>query len=527
MPLEKIVKQFSKCIFPFRYNAEKSDLSDKTIMSAKGKGLPVFIPFSQSASGLRQGLDGLLSKDGGSAQIGHCYRLNDACRTAFGLSKRADEILKFYARQSGEVCYDVSIKNIELFLFESGVGFISMETEYASPGMKDYIDCNYFISEIKSDKNYFVATQYEWNEETKAKTPVESKFTLKELLDKALSFVDGVQSIEKRSKTFTDEKGIVYSYVLFDKEPDNFRELLFLLRRNYKGSYKAPHDGNGETDSTNIRQLFENSFWATSLNAAVNVSFLTGDKTTDSFFSDDLFVKMHDTYFFLFINVLHQRYAVMKFMGEMGTLDKLEKDYAVMKSQLKQAKAFHAEATNLKFRAFFLIPSNVEHINIYYKLLCSAFRIQELYRNFNDDIKTLKDICNTYVSRIKERDEKISKRRKIRVGIFVSIFGSIVAIASLLNSYWSILERALGKEISFWSAPVLLFIGLIAVPVVTLIVDSVNQIKDMYKITEDLEGEIRDNLVESDKLRRRRKIERLREEKRIKKEKKNDSSRKY
>ena len=501
----KIVKQFTKFVFPFRYDASQTDVASQCYVSDKGAEVKLFAQFSQGARELRQGLADLLSIDGGNSKIADCFEINYNARSHFGLPRRQDETMRFYARAKDKTYYDVAILRVALYLFESEVGFVELETEYKSSDITDYINCNYFICELKSGNNIFVGERDVWNAETKTKEKVEYSFTAKELIDKVLTSVSGVKDIQRdKHPDFTEEKGIIYSYLLLDGKPNNLDDMLFHLRKNYKDSYLAHDNYSASAFNPFVHQPFENSYWTASFNGAVNVSYLTGQETTDNFFNNALLPKLRDTYYALFLHVLHQRYALLKYIGDMGKLDRLTMDYESMRKQLAVANHYQAQAANLKFRAFFKMPSMVEHINDYYNLLYRSYQINQIYDHFNKDLTSLTEICGVYVNRIRLREEKLIARRKAKVGIFVSIFGTLVAVAALLNSYWEILEKIFGNEVKFFSAAVLIAVITLLLPIVTIIVDVVFQIKDIKKMTGDLNDELNENWMEDDETRRKK-----------------------
>ena len=74
-----------------------------------------------------------------------------------------------------------------------------------------------------------------------------------------------------------------------------------------------------------------------------------------------------------------------------------------------------------------------------------------------------------------------------------------------MDSYWGLLEKLMGNRVDFWSAQILVFLGALLVPVVTVIVDVVYRIKEICKITNDLKDELKENLVEPDNVRKKRK----------------------
>ena len=191
-------------------------------------------------------------------------------------------------------------------------------------------------------------------------------------------------------------------------------------------------------------------------------------------------------------------------MGEMGQLDRLENNYQVMKKQLRQARIYEAEAINLKFRGFFKCPSTIEHVNNYYDTLYSAFQVGSFYDNFSSDIKNLQNICSKYVERIKDREEKFKKLKAAKTEIFVSIFGTIVAEVTLFDSSWSLIEKVIGRSLSFFSPAIIILFATMLSPIITI----VSNVKKQLAIIKDLESQIleqeEDNLVENDKERRKR-----------------------
>ena len=496
--MPKIVRQFTKFIFPFKFDAEKIAPASATVENKKGVKLEVFEKFSLKTEALREGLELMLDEGGGSAKIADCYKLNINCRRYFSLPPRKETALEFTSRKADASSMQVAITDLKLYFFESQVGFAEIECEYESDSIDDYLELNYFICEAKSEKNRFVCREQVWNEETKTKDEVTTEFTVEELLDKLLSFASCVEGAVEFS--YHKAKPLVYSYLLVDEKPDDIGELLQHLTKNYKESYRF------DESCTKIKSVhpFENSYWTSSLNGATNISFLTGDPITDGFFRDSFYVKAKDTYYFLFLNVLHQRHAVTDIMGKMGHIDRLVNDYQIMEKQLKLARKYEAEAINLKFRAFFKCPSTVEHVNDYYDMLQGALQVGAFYDNFKSDISNLQSICSKYVERIKERDKKIKARKTAKTEIFVSIFAAIVAEVTLFNNSWALVEKVLGHSISFWTPGVLILCGTIISPLITVFVSVGKQVTEIKRLTALIDEEYAEKLVEDDKRRKAR-----------------------
>ena len=314
----KIVKQFTKFIYPFKY--EKDDPQNRieiTETTSKGNVMPVWERCGIDGHELREGISDFFSKteDECSARIAHCYSLK--YRVALGLPNNEQDRLTFVSRVNRECGYKVKITDVRLYLFESEVGFGEITCEYESSSVVDYIDCNYFISEIKSDKNYFTFTKRGANAEE-----TEIKISVKELWLRILKYVDGIEFFDNAGKEFCEKKPVIYSYLLLDKKPDDLQTILFTARKNYKGSYKIPQSEYNIDANPYLYQTFENSYWATSHNGVVNVSFLVDDERTNDFFKAEfLNNRLPSSYLHLFLSVLHQKYAVRRLLAEMGELD--------------------------------------------------------------------------------------------------------------------------------------------------------------------------------------------------------------
>ncbi len=496
--MAEIVKQFTKFVFPFEFERDGVVPTQAQTENKKGERIPVFELFSQPCESLREGLEGMLSKEGGTAKIADCYQLNINCRKLFDLPARKTDRLDFVGRQAGVAPMPVAISEVKLYFFESGVGFAELECEYQSKDLDEYLNLNYFICEAKSDKNRFVCHEKVWNAETGVAEICDKEFTVASLLDKLFATICVQEGAIK--PLYQKSKPLVYSYLLLDGKPEGVSELLQHLTKNYKDSYKF------DDSCTKIKTVhpFENSYWTSSLNGATNLSYLTGDATTDSFFTNDFYAKSKGTYYFLFLNVLHQRYAVMRIMGEMGALDRLSHDYVVMERELRMARRLEEKAINLKFRAFFKCPSTVEHINQYYDMLYDSLQVGVFYDSFTSDIKNLQNICNKYVERIQTREDRIKKRKAAKIEIFVAIFGVLVAEVSLFNNSWALIEKVLGRTVEFWSAPIIIMLGALLSPLISIVLDVKKKMMEIKRLSKLIEVEQDDDMVEDDRARRKR-----------------------
>lgn len=487
-----IAKHFVKILFPFQYdNEQKINLEEKQISTKKGNPHKLFERIGFEKAELRKGLSDLFASEDNKSKIMDGYRVDTNIREQLGLPKKETEKIDFYCRAKDRTApYAVEISDICLYLFESGVGFAEVEFRHQDDNLNDFIACNYFLSEIGDNKNHFVVSHKVWQDETKTTELQETKFTLADLLGRILVYVPGVTDFYSGlawENVF--KKGMVYSYLYLDEKPEDLEALLFNLRLNYKESYKVPKKYNNIQDDPAILQQFENSYWVSSYNGATNVSTKTNDAVTDNFFAVDFYAKMQKEYYVLYLAVLHQRYALMKLMYEMGELDRLDLNYSVMKEQLTEARKYQAEAANLKFRDFFKFPSYVQHINDYYELLYKTLCVEELYEDLTQDLDNVEEICKVYVEKI-NRHETLKRKLSKAVGKTVTtLLAAIIGIVTLLNESWSLLEKTCGIPSGSFSVPVLLVTAVLAVPSVIGVIEAIGNVRELRKERKEVEVE--------------------------------------
>lgn len=477
-----VAKHFVKILFPiqYEYDKEKKINLDEIMVSQNGKKAhKLFQKIGFENVELRKGLSDLFSKEDNKSRIMYGYRVDRNVHQYLSLPRRISDTIQFYCRSKNRVePYQVKIADISLYLFESGVGFIEAEFEHQNNNVEELIACNYFMSEIGDNNNYFVASQQIWREEKKTKEKIEIRFTLKELLEKVLVHIPGVTDFYSGKEWETAyKKGIVYSYILMDAKPENFEELLFNMKQNYKSSYKAPKRYVELQDDPTVLQQFENSYWVSSYNGATNISIKTNDKTTNEFFEHNFYAGMHNVYFILFLAVLHQKYTLLKLMWEMGELDRLENDFRIMKEQLDKTKIYQTEAAYLRFRDFFKFPSYIQHINEYYDLLYRTLNIEELYKDFSQDLKNIEDICKLYIEKITNHQMAKNKLKKAIVKAATTLLTAFLGFTTLLNESWSFVEKAYGIPAGTISIPVVFVTIVLAIPSVVGITEAIENVQ--------------------------------------------------
>ena len=137
--MAKILKQLSKQLIPFTYKLNDID-NGKAIWEKK-----VFTTnhlFDYINAKQTDGKQGIMT----------ALTVADGARKYLGIPNANTEIrLKVRGKQSEPIV--IKLKSVSLYLFETKVGFVDLDFEYSSDKTDDYVNANYFLSELKSKDN--------------------------------------------------------------------------------------------------------------------------------------------------------------------------------------------------------------------------------------------------------------------------------------------------------------------------------------------------------------------------------------
>ena len=511
----KLVNGFTKLIIPFQFDTkeykeidgkdvskENSELKEKLKLDKfcyikNGKERHPFIKSELVPTDLVGGLEDMmqndneylrifksndeeLSEDYDSSTVADIYDINADDREYFYLDRKPNALYKYSFKENGIAkSVNISIPEIKVFLFESYAGFLEIEFNYEDNAIdaETYLSTNYSLSRINHGNSSFC-----WNKRISKDESEEVTFDIRKLVELIFS-KDIMGSVHNIGKYYTGEKvdfdytPQVFTYALFDKKPENIDELIFNIKKNFKGSFRFPDDE--RTLKKYTYQVFDNSYWAHSLNVAANISFLTENQSTNKFFENDFINRLKSTYYFLYMCVLNQKYGIIIQKGKLSQFDEYDTDYYSMKGELKKVQKYKMDALKFKYKAFFKTPSNEEHINDYYKHLSISKNIQELYTSFMDDLSSNETVYLTLVKKMTDDQDEEVKVSGYERDMFVSLIGSIVAICQLLMAKATLF----GTGLKWYD--IIINVILVVIPIINLGINMESKIRQIYTIVRD------------------------------------------
>ena len=424
--MSKIIKQFSKIIVPFSYYLENREAFFQK--KAEGKDIKIWNEFSFSTNHLFDYINDKCNLSD-SNSIMRALSMSDGARAMFGL-RGANSLMELSTRgnQAGKKL-KVKLRSINLYLFETHIGFLDFDWEYVDGDMSDFVNANYFLSELKSDKNVL-------NVQT-GKDDI-AEVHLKEVIENILCLFDNVTGFDiDENVSFYDLKPIAYSAILLDKEYDELENDLHKLASGDKSSYK--------TEKTDICSLFKNSKWVGSDTTMTNVAWLVGDEVTDNFFQTQFLSNARMGYFYLFLLILNRKFTLLKRLHQINKLN--PKSAILDEEQLRLQNEALSDAILksqlYEIRCKFYRPSSVSHINKYYDYILTMQQVDIYEKELTEKTQTLIRITEES----KKRLEVFENYRRVKWQFYVFLIAQIIGSITIFKSMWDIVEKVFNISI--------------------------------------------------------------------------------
>ncbi len=212
----------------------------------------------------------------------------------------------------------------------------------------------------------------------------------------------------------------MFSAVLCERDtnetPRDFDTLCYRLANTYdtraekfnfrKNEFCKPHDY---------------TRWAFSQRGCAVVANLTGNDSNDIFLNTKWFLSIKSNYFFLYLMVLHQKYAIYNYLNEVAS----DADKIFIKSNQEALIDFNS-------KYIFTIVSDEYFIQNVYMRMKQENNVDEVYTDLLDELKRLFE----YSQLKAEEDNEIRNNKLNAVSVVLSLFCSASVIIDTFNLLW-------------------------------------------------------------------------------------------
>lgn len=433
--MAKILKQLSKQLIPFTYKLNDIDaFCGKT--ADNGKAI-----WEKKVFTTNHLFDYINAKQtDGKQGIMTALTVADGARKYLGIPNANTEIrLKVRGKQSEPIV--IKLKSVSLYLFETKVGFVDLDFEYSSDKTDDYVNANYFLSELKSKDNVL-------NVKTGKDDYAETSIT--EMLEKIFGLFDKAYGFDKdNALSYYDLKPLLFSAVILDKMDNDETYLLNHASRNFKDSY--------QTEDVKTLRPFANSAWAGTDTAIVNVSHLTDNRQTDDFFLTQFINAVRNNYFYLYLLTLNQKFTLLKRLSQIAQINpKYVADEEELKRQDGLVSALIYKSQLYDARCSFACPSSMRHINDFYDYARECQGNAAFEKELKSKSKALTEIHGTYKTRLDGYKHYRNTKLTFWVFILSQIIGSVTMFTSCCKLVSDLLDVSVREQPVYYLIPVIL-----------------------------------------------------------------------
>lgn len=434
----KVVHHLIYLIVPFAFNCEWEEAAVRLGKDGQWR------PAGFSNQRLFNYVDDLFSNNEPNQILARYYRLEQKSRNRIGLPNNINTIMKL-ATGKGELA--VSLTQIELFLFESRVGFLAYKLQMADNcSVNDIVDAAYYAKSFKRSEvtlNYERKTGKDSSQPMQIRIPDITAVLLEPLTIESF-FENDLNSKGQQSP----HHALVYSAVILDKKPadEEIAEILFRMRRSFKYSYKPASSEYDLAHNEESLQLFDNIYWGASLEGLSCLTYKLDDKVSNDFLNGTFMGYLENTYLFLYLLALHQRYGLISLAMEAAhlpsTLQEMRKSMHPEKyktglskmvklnsislhsadvSEQSQISMLQEKISYFTLRFLFTQVSAITHHARLYKLMRQVMGINELLWELRLEIEALsamaeaEDLRETQEMRLAERRQWESEKEDRRL----------------------------------------------------------------------------------------------------------------
>lgn len=433
----QVIAYRGKVLFPLTWDpTQLAQLTGRTLVNHKGKTVNIFRKEEFSMEEMRCGIGELLNGTPDKS-IAAIYSFDR--REVLDLP-RVNQRVRFRPR-SGEES-SILLGQVQFVLFDSGVCFLCVDVQMEDASLETVMNTTYYLCEIKDRANRIAFEKFTFDPQTKTKTAETVELSVKDLLLRCAAFLPECGHFEDRPLESAVAKPLLYSYYLLQEKPQDFAALASNIGQNYKLSYK------GLEDEAHLLPTFQNSAWCASSNGAANLTYEVEDASTNAFFRTTFPHKWETEYLFLFLNVIHQKYAALKYLDALALCAGEHRGYDAMKQMLAYSEEMQERCEKQKMRCFFDMPSRIGHVNKVYGFFRTTMQIPSYIGGLNRKLREAVSVCGSYTGRIDQIEDKEKEVRSLMTEIKLALLAACITCLTFFNSFYGTLQCLLRGDLS-------------------------------------------------------------------------------
>jgi hypothetical protein len=296
-------------------------------------------------------------------------------------------------------------------------------------GKGGYIKKELLPAELQGESTLSV---YQREDKIWVKYKKEEEFSFSSFIMEHLAPFDIDNFFASREKTLggkkvrIPDKALLYSFVIQkDAEGKDMLPFLYWLGKGYTDSYLLP-DSYFESPELVTLEPFQNSIWHACMEGCAQMICCRDGEKRAAFF-ETTYIKRLETYFYIYILVLHQYYGLLKLDEGISKLPNDISGYN-QKGARKQLKEYRQKLNFFLMNSVFLRVSHVTHHNMYYDYLRQAYGLEQLTSLMLEKVTLMNDM-------VEQWHQKQKNKNVLGFTITGGIFAFIQTFNNILGIY--------------------------------------------------------------------------------------------
>lgn len=426
--------------------------------------------------------------------------------------------------ENSTIIWKLSIVDMGLYIFRSGVGFIWYEVKPDKKQIKTSTELIHFqnkFKELDRGKNNHLWVRKElmpidmecqsdmipfmmgnWIAERlqflNVRYQASRKNSYPTLLSAYISTHSGQQEDEK--KLFDDlsaqclmqcpDKALLFSYVVFEHDDSwkkNFNSLqtVYYLTNGYKESYEMSED---IVDT--VRNPFSNVYWSASREGCGYFAWTSKEESNHNyrFFCKNQYSKIMNDYFLLYIRAIYQSYSLMRYA--VYTSEILPNDYRKYLSVSKDTEKITEKISSIEAEiSLFLVKSmvtsvsHIHHQNEFYGYLIDRLAVKEDVESVTAGLAALTALQHESLvekqQAERDQDEKREKEVDNTFQIGLGLMTFLTGISAVTDAYGIVSSLANDRLSAGWMIVFLILLGICVLIVMASLIIFVRSVKNL------------------------------------------------
>jgi hypothetical protein len=424
-------------VYPFCFRGPAFDGIARSISAAKWPGRDSLLQVWEKAKFPKEDLLAhvaeYLNPEGDNPATARLWKLTGAVlQSSHGLGNNSN--WQLLARNP----IPFHIDEITLMLFLVGVGFIAISVKPLSDAPEDWLDFTHFFRFTDTDHGTKLRV-------SKSRAAGEVVPYFPEPAGGLVNHPNGEGAIEDilegllatgapdcpRSPWWDDifvpDRMLPFSSLFFEGAPTEQRpEFLYRARRFFHAKQEIRLTlADREYRHESLQEYVDNQWFAFSLDGSAFVAF---DAPNTPFFRQNLPQHLRSQYFLLFVIVLHQRFALMKFSADVAKSWPIERSDA-----LKETKFTQLRHDMLVFtaRGYFSQVMQRENHHRCYRRWQDIFQVTDLYAEVRDEVLEMHNTLIFEKTAAAEARTKALEHSISMLGVFIGVPALVIGFLGI------------------------------------------------------------------------------------------------